>query len=429
MNRTDSMLDRLPPLWAIAPGTLTHGVLALAGAHLAAADEDADRIQRSHWVDFAFDREDLAKLASLVGLSPAPWEPADLFRTRLRATVAARLAGAVTRGAIDGALARILDAAQTALGLRLCDLVPGGGGMVFTDAPRARPGAPVFDEFPARSLRHAARVRPLAQIVLNNRGLDDAPLSVTLRGVAAGRTAVPVLVNLTTGRIVVFRGVVNCGVALRLVPAGQDGLVARLDGRSATARITTGGGFQPGQRLAEPDATPRSLALARGENTLWIFPLALYDQPSLGTGALANPLADLRHGRFAARDDAARGTRYGHSLFEQEPFATIELRWTERRAASFRFRVPTGLARRDTVEAPPDVPAVLGLLDDTARLLRAAGVDGRAVAAPFRDTQASASRGRAWNPRLPRTTQPSVARLAAMGALFDTTAREGARFQ
>lgn len=429
MNRVDAMLDRLPPIWAIAPGTLTHALLALAGAHLAAADQDTDRIQRSHWVDHAFDLSDLAKLGALVGVTPAPWEPENLFRVRLRATVAARLQGAVTRAALDGAVARILEAAQPALGLRLADLSPGADGLVFRVRPR--PGMPGFTEFPPRTLRHAAKLKPLAKVTLTNRGLVPAPLSVTLRGVGQGRCAVPVVANLTTGEIVVFRGLVNCGMTLRLLPAAEGALRVRLEGRDATRRISTGQGFRAGEKFtpAIPDPAPRALTLARGDNTLWLFPLALFSLPALGTAVYAMPRANVTHGQFAARDGSVPGTPFDTSLFEQPPFAAAEFSWTEQRPAAFRFDIPAGCTRRDLDAETALQDELFALLDRTVGTLRAAGVDGRAAAAPFRETQPSASRGRGWNPRLPRTTQRSTARLAGLGALFDTTARDGARFQ
>lgn len=434
MNRTDAMLERLPPVWAIAPGTLTHALLALAGAHLAAADQDTDRLQRSHWVDHAFDLSDLARLGALVGVTPAAWEPTALFRARLRATVAARLQGAVTRAALDGAVARILDAAQQALGLRHADLTPRADGLVFRDPARAGSGVPEFIEFPAVPRRHAAQVRPLAKITLVNSGLAPCPLAVRLTGLSGRRSVVPVIANLTTGEVVVYRGLVRCGATLTLEPSDDGALAARLEGRDATRRIATGQGFAAGERFtpAIPDPAPRALTLARGANTLWLFPLALFGAPGLGQAVYAMPGPEVQHARFAARDGSVPGTKFDTSLFEQPAFAAVAFRWSEQRPAAFRFAVPAGCIRRDAAsatEAAANQDNVIALLDGTVRTLRGAGIDGRAVAARFRETQRSASRGGAWNPRLPRTTQRISARLAGLGALFDTTAREGARFQ
>jgi hypothetical protein len=90
------MLDRLPPVYGIQSGTLLNSLIALVANHQAAYDEDMQRVQRSHWLDTAFDREDLGKLGALFDLAMLPWEPDYLYRTRLKATVAARLAGVQT---------------------------------------------------------------------------------------------------------------------------------------------------------------------------------------------------------------------------------------------------------------------------------------------------------------------------------------------
>ena len=47
------------------------------------------RVQRAHWVETALDREDLDKLGALFDVPILPWEPAELYRARLKATIAA----------------------------------------------------------------------------------------------------------------------------------------------------------------------------------------------------------------------------------------------------------------------------------------------------------------------------------------------------
>ena len=67
-------------------------------------------------------------------------------------------------------------------------------------------------------------------------------------------------------------------------------------------------------------------------------------------------------------------------------------------------------------------------MQDTLRLLRAAGTDGQVRFAAIAETQLQRDRGRAINPFLPPDTQPSDTRLAGVTAIFDETAREGGRF-
>jgi hypothetical protein len=436
MSRLDAMLARLPPPLRIDAAGMLAQVLGTAAAQLGCVDEEMDRIRRSHTVGTAFDLVDIARLGALFDLAPAPWEPADLFRVRLQATIAARLAGAVTRAAMEGVLVALLDGAQQALGSRYAALAAGARGRVFVDpAAAARPGRPVFREFPPRRRRDPAlvaqggRLRPLDRAVLTHRGLAASPLQAVLRGRLGGRTAVPLLAHLGTGRVVVFRGVVPAGVELRL-EATTDALSATLDGRDATDRLITAGGFQPGAALPLPaDAAPLPILLAPGTNEIWFLPLAMYGERILDRGALAMPGLELRHGQFGSPE--APGSSFGDSLFEQAPSVSIDLFWEERMPASFRFEVPGG-AVRHTVGMPGDRAAqraaLLAVLEQTIGLLRAAGVDGRVALAPLAETQRQRDRGRAVNPFLPPDRQQSSARLAGVTALFDATASEGARF-
>ncbi|MCC6717388.1 MAG: hypothetical protein IT555_05850 [Acetobacteraceae bacterium] len=436
MSRLGAMLERLPPPLRIDPAGVLGQVLGTAAAQLACADEEMDRIRRSHFVEMAFDLVDIARLGALFDLAPAPWEPADLFRVRLRATIAARLAGAVTRDAMQGVLVALLDGAQQALGSRYAALTPGARGRVFRDpGPTVRPGAPVFREFPPRQRRDAAlvaqggRLRPLDHVALNHRGLGVAPLQVVMRGRLGGRTAVPLLAHLGSGRVVVFRGLVPAGVELRL-EATADALVATLDGRDATDRLITAGGFAPGAALPlPPDVVPQPILLSPGANDIWFLPLAMYDERILDRGALAMPGLELRHGQFGAPD--APGSNFDDSLFEQAAAASVDLFWEERMPASFRFEVPAGMVRH-SIAVPGDRAsqrdALLAVLVQTIALLRAAGVDGRVSLAPLAETQRQRDRGRAVNPFLPPDSQPTAVRLAGVTALFDATATEGARF-
>ena len=441
MSRLDAMLDRLPPPLRIDADGLIGRVLGTGAAQFACIDEEMERIRRSHFLETAFDLVDIAKLGALFDLRPAPWEPADLFRIRLRATIAARLAGAVTRDAMEPVLVALLDGAQQALGSRYAALAPGARGRVFRDPDTAaRPGAPVFREFPPRPRREPAlvaqggRLRPLDRASLTHRGLGAAPLQAVLRGRIGGRTAVPLLAHLGTGRVVVFRGLVPAGVELRL-EATADRLTATLDGREASDRLITASGFAPGAALPLPaDPAPLPILLQPGSNDIWFLPLALYGERILDRGALAMPGLELRHGQFGAPD--APGSNFDDSLFEQAPSVSLDLFWEERMPASFRFEVPAGTVRHDTA-VPGDTQggdrdaqriAVLDVLNETISLLRAAGVDGRVALAPLAETQRQRDRGRVVNPYLPPDSQPTAARLAGVTALFDETATEGARF-
>jgi hypothetical protein len=436
VTRLADMLDRLPPPLRAEEAGLIGCVLANAAAQLACADEDMERIRRSHGIETAFDLADVVKLAALFDLRPAPWEPADLFRIRLRATIAARLAGAVTRQAMEQVLARLLDGAQAALGTRYAGLAPGARGRVFRDpAAVSRPGAPIFREFPPQRRRDPAlvagggRLRPLDRVQLTYRGIAPSPMQSVLRGRVGGRTAVPLLAHLGSGRVVVFRGVVPAGVELRL-EATATSLTATLDGRPATDRLITAGGFSPGAALPlTPDAAPLPILLTPGANEIWYLPLAMYGERILDRGSLAMPGLEVKHGRFGA--PGAPGTAFDDSLFEQPPSASADLFWDEAAPARFRFEIPAGVVRHDVgtaVDRHGQRANLHAVLRETVALLRAAGVDGQVAMAPLAETQRQRDRGRLVNPYLPPDDQPSSARLAAVTALFDETASEGARF-
>jgi hypothetical protein len=435
MTRLAPMLDRLPPPLRADAAGLIGRLLAVVDAELSSLDEDMERVRRTRFVETALDLEDLAKLGALFGLGPEPWEPAEMFRARLRTTIAARLAGAVTRTPLDDVLAGLLDGAQTALGARYASLARGAGGRVFRDpAAVTRTGQPRFDEFPPRRARSPAlaarggRMRPLDRIVLENRGVHAAPLEGVVRGVIGRRAAVPLLANLTTGRVVAFRGVLSAGAELRLI-ARNGRLEARLDGREASARLITAEGFRLGAALPLPaEQTPRPIQLAPGANEIFFLPLAIYGERILDRGALAMPDERVRHGLFG--DSATPGTAFDDSLFEQQPSAALDLFWTEAAPATFRFVVPAGVVRHEPSGADrlAERAALDALMDATVRLLRAAGVDGQVSFVPLRETQRQSDLGRAINPRLPPDTQlPAQVRLAGVTALFDETAREGGR--
>lgn len=446
MNRLDAMRDRLPPIWGHEDGTLTHALLALIAAWQAAYDEDMDRVQRSHWVDTAFDFEDLAKLGALFDVAPAPWETTGLYRTRLKATIAARLRGAVSRDVLEFVLVAILGGAQTALGSRYFDLpvTAGRGVPVFHTGPTDRVDEAAFIEFPLRRRRssdlldNGALRRPLATATLTNRGLFPADLQGVVRGVAGRRTAVPVIANLTNNQVMAYVGVLSCGEALRIGVAADGTFTADHAGRDVSDRFLTAGDFVPGARFAPvvPDPTPQPLRLERGENRLWFFPLALYDEPTLGTGVFAMPETDIRHGRWAGKGESAgsseQATPFDRSLFEQPPAVSLDLFWDEAAPASFRFELPAGVVRREAgadTDAETERERLFSLLQDTVSLLRAAGVDGRVEARPLASTQRQHDRVQVLDPTQLAEQQPMLSRLAGLSALFDVSAIDDARFE
>ena len=239
----------------------------------------------------------------------------------------------------------------------------------------------------------------------------------------------PLLANLRTGRVVVYRGVVPCGSELRLGVAA-DALTATLDGDDVSDRLITAIGFAPGAPLPLPaEPVPRPLLLEPGSNEIWFLPLALYGERIL----------DRAHSRCRPRGQARRLRRAGARpapisttrCSRSQPAPRSICSGRRPRRPSFRFEVPAGVVRRDASETGDRLAeraSLLATMQDTLSLLRAAGTDGQVRFAAIAETQLQRDRGRAINPFLPPESQPSNTRLAGVTAIFDETAREEGRF-
>src|SRR5262249_55205927 len=152
-------------------------------------------VQRSHFFDDALELNESARLASLLGFQPEPWQSLALFRPWVHAQRDAVLQnGAVTVDAIEGFAGAYADAFQQAIGIVL---------------PRT---APRLVEFPVRR-RYAKPsipddTAPLSRFTIVNAGLDDTVASVLLTGLDGGPERMPLIANLTTGDALLFHGTI-----------------------------------------------------------------------------------------------------------------------------------------------------------------------------------------------------------------------------
>lgn len=418
MSRLDTMLERLPAPLAIDPGSRLREVLGVVAAELAALDEDRDRIQRSHWVDHAFERDDLAGLGALFAVVPAAWEPLGLFRTRLKATVAALLRGSVTRSTLTTVLTEIVAGGQAALSSRYID--PAARLELSELPPRTRRS----DDLLARR----GLLRPHDRFLATNRGADAVPLAAAIVGVAGGRTVMPVIVNHTTGAALGWRGLVPAGEVLVVRGAGtaQEGSVtATLDGEDVSAGLWSTSTFGPERLVDEPT---RPLVLARGDNDLAFVSLARYDEPGLDAAMLGLAGSAQVQGRFAGGGDD--GTVFGDAVFAQDPVVGLDAWWVERTPAAFRVTVPAGVVRRvarrrDDPEQDRD--DLFRLLSGTTDRLRAAAVDGQTVPALLSDQQRAVDRVTVLG-ALPEAASPGDGQVVAVDAAFDVTPRDRSRY-
>jgi len=430
-SRLEAMLERLPPPLAIDPGSVIGDLLAVVDIALACDEEDVDRIQRSHWLDQAFDVVDLGRLGALFGIPPAPWEPLAMFRARLRAEVGALLSGSVSVAQLDRAVERIMEGARQALGLR------------FNATADIAEFPPATRRSPDLLARHGL-VRTHDRFVLTNRGLDPAPAQVALFGVAGGGTAQPVVVNRTTGQASGWRGVVPAGRVLRLRSRGPGQTVtADLDGQDVTARVWSTAAFGPGAVVEDDPARP--LVLVRNDNVLAVETLARYDDPGLDHAAYGVAGPALAQGRFGTAggqgDDGnggeggdAAGTPFDDSVFVTGPVAAVDVWWTERQPAVFDVVVPWGAVARVARRRPEpeeDRRRVLELLASQVDRLRAAAVVGRVRDQRLTETHPAATDRLAVLAPVATTEVASAGqdRLAATSGQFDVTPRDQARFE
>jgi hypothetical protein len=424
MNRLDNMLERLPPPMRIESGSLLWQVLQIVGNQLDAFDEDLDRVQRSHWIATAFDRIDLEKLGALFEIPALAWEPDELYRERLLATIAARLEGAVSGESLMKVVGRLQGAADEALAL----------------APVLERGAKrrQLIEFPAMRLHSRALrdrkglVQPLDKIDLVNEGLLPTRLSGAVFGVRGGKTCVPTLINLTTGDVLCYLGRVPCGSMLKLGFTGSDPswrATAELDGIDVSDRLVSGSGYASGQNIplqAEQPAKP--ITLARGRNQLWFLPLGIFDRPGFDSSVFSSPDPALTQGRWDASEPAVV---FDQALFFQDPAAALDLWWDELRPARFDIVVSAMGERREAgLRAQPELDRdrLLAILRQTVGLLRAAAVDGRVRTKAIAELARSRDRLTVLRPDAGLESNPQTIELAALGALFDFTAKDGARF-
>ena len=425
MSRAGTMLERLPAPYAIDEGSVIEQLLRTIALQLQIFDQDLDRVQRSHWVDHAFNRSDLAKLGSLFQIDVAGWEPTRVYRARLKATIAAMLRGSVTVDQLDQVLNAILLAARGALGTD------------FARPRRAddsgRTSIP-FVEFPERLKRSSdlvdrgGLVRPLESFVVTNGGIDPTPLGFALTGVSGSRTANPLLVNRTNGSAIGFRGVIQAGQRLVVKTTVDRTIDARLEGEDVTPSMLSLQHFAsgPGRPDLTPDAELSPVTIDRGNNDIWLISVARYDDPGLDAAMFAVASDALHQGIFG-------DGKWGSAVFYQEPVAGLDAWWNERTPASFRFDVPAGVVVRDPdrrTEPEDDRAELFRLMRRSVDQLRAAGVVGEVAEARLTDTQHSFDRAVVLSP-ISTTEEASAGEESIVGisAQFDEVPRDRARFE
>lgn len=451
MNMLVELLSLLPPPYADyvpADGSaegmpVVAQVLNVFAHEMEALREDTDAMRRTHWVETVFRLEDIEKLGALVGVARLPGEELKPFRARLLATVKARLRGALGVGDIKQFVYDYLNKSEKALD---ATLVPGlpkddtarneksveAAFESADDRPLYRPLRLV--EYPTKerqseTLRAAGgRVPYLHRWEERNLGLSETFATFALTGFPAGRTATPVIANLTNGDLVGYRGVVPQGLTMTLRPAegqaaGGRKAAAFLGEEDVTAQLFSVSGFRPGVAF-EPDDfddSPLLPRMSRGANRWMYLSVGLFDTRGLDNFFFAVAGEELRQGAF-------NETSFDRAIFPVEAAARLEMRWTEQEPASFEVRVPRHLiAEREGQTAYRLIEEGLRV---TLQQLHAAGVRASLRFEPFVETQRQKERVRMpWKVLEPETGTAGANDSLTLGGHFGDARFEDSRFE
>jgi len=394
MSFLAAMLDLLPAPYTQRPGSTLAGLLGAFALELEAYAEDTDRMRRTHWVETAYRLDDLAKIGALAGVPAFGWEDLEAYRARLVATVIARLAGSVGPVEIKTFVVDYVQRAQQAFGN--ATFVPGIAAFAdpldaFAPPQRGHYRPPELAENPIARRRSAAldalgnRVTYLHRWSDTNGGLDPSVATFRVGGFTGSRTAAPILMNLTTGDALLYRGVVKTGALLEIFDGGAAGqrrkAQAMLDGKDVTAKLTSSSALRLGGAFdaAVFDPAPLLPRMARGKND-WIYLSAGY-YGVRGLDEVYFWLADdqLRQGFFGT-------AAFDHAIFATDAAGRLEMWWDETQPATFEVRVP-----RTYVVVPRGFDAtyeeVAEALTFSVGALRAAGVRASVRFVPFTETQ------------------------------------------
>jgi hypothetical protein len=440
MTAAERVRDLLPPPYAVAPDTVTAQVIEALALELDVQLEDLDRLRQTHWVQSAYRMTELTRLGDLVGIAPLPGEPLGAFRVRLLALVTALMQGAVGPAEIRRFVCAYLSGAERALN---STFVPGLARYDEESAYEPDPQHPAyrplaFVENPPRTRRSQAlaavggRVPYLHRWEEANRGLDDTVATFAITGLSHGRTAVPVLVNVTTGDLIGYAGTLRVGQRIDFRRAAGDdprAAAATLDGRDVTERVFSVGGFVLGTpfALADVDPAPRLPRLARGVND-WIYlAVGLFDVRGLDRVFFAIADAALREGAY---DQA----NFDQALFPSGPLTQLEMEWEEHEPAAFEIRVPSGIVTEAPELAQAAGQAAHEHLVDGLRTaierIHAAGVRAAVHQEPFTERQEQQVRVvLPWLVIEPEAGPVGEGESIALGGRFGESALDRSRFE
>jgi hypothetical protein len=417
------MVRRLPALYR--GGELVNATLTSPAVQVEILDEELDFVQGERWFDTAVDLADAARVGALLDIGPEPWQDLAEYRPWLHELRTALLErGATTPRAVREFVANYSEAHASATGVRC--LPPIEKWSATRDSRRA-----ALIEQPAvrrwATLPDVRGTRPLARLVLQQRGIDASTPVFIIVGRSAGPERSPVIANLRTGQGLVFLGEVGIGAYLTISAAADGGARATRDGEDVSDQLFGIDEVVPGRawRATDLRANPRMFMLEPGENELWYLPIAHYDHANLDGPMLAMPDLDLRDGIW---DDAA----FDHALFEQEARVLLRVTWLERVPAAFRIELPAAIMKSAAggLAAALTAREHLGLALSTAiDRLRPAGVEGVCELVAASEMQPGIDRLRILQPlRLRDVGSVGADRTADPTAAFEESGFDGSNF-
>ncbi len=424
MDHRTEMIRRLPHLYR--DGRLVQDFLSLAAVQLEIWDEDAREVQRAHWFNAALELDEAARLAAVLDIELEEWQSLGEFRAWVHAFRNARLQeGSVTRRAIRRFVREYSRAYQEAVDIRLIPTIE-----TWPAAPVV--GLPFFDENPdllrAHRVPASGGLEPLHQFEIDQQGLDETPAGFLLIGLGGQQEFVPVIVNVTRGEAIVYRGSLRTGQRLWLFPREDGTMAGRLERRDVSDRLYSVPNVVPGRPWGGGEITTPALApiLEPGVNRLWFFPLAHYDEAGLDRFLMSLPDLRLTQGRYDQ-------TPLNHSLFYQPPAVILYTLWRENQPATFEVKLPAGRLLSEPERLPEALDAVERLdfsLNSGVRRLAAAGVRSSVTLEPLLERQPLGDFLTAAMPVVVREVGPTGADdLPDSGGLFSVSGFENSTFE
>lgn len=434
MTHLERLQDLLPSPYSVAGDSLFTQLLNIVALELEIFDEDLDRVRQSHWIRTVFQLADAEKLAALMGIKRLPWETLPLFRERLLALVTARLQGSLGPNEIKGFVYDYLCNCERVLG---STFVPGLQTVSLEQAYQAPPDRPKFRplrliENPPREkqsttlLARGGRVPYLYRWTESNRGLSDTVARFTLTGLEGGRTAVPIVANLTTGDMFGYMGTLRFGQTLVFTmpdvpdPQNPRASVATVNGHDAGASVFSMSDFVLGVPFTkdELDSQPRLPRMVRGANEWISISAGFYGVKGLDHFSFAIAGEQLREGVFDQ-------TFFDESVFPSGTVVQMQMNWTETEPASFEVHVPRYITVAPGLSMHEQVADGLS---ESIMELHAAGVRADVVFDPFLEMQPQKVSGRVSWVVIDPEPGPAGRDQVSVGARFGDSPLGASRF-